>query len=99
MQITFGALMHSRTTFTPKPPLKSSTMKCTLLLVCTIQLSMLKYHLWRTGYIVLYVRDLLINLVILSDTNVWKRDLCQLNLNMELFSVHYIIVDFVAKVE
>ena len=38
--------------------------------ICTIQLNMFKYQQWRTDYIVLYVRDLLTDLVILSDTNV-----------------------------
>ena len=47
----------------------------------------------------MYVRDLLINLVILSGTNVWQRDHFQLNFSMEPFSVQYVIVGFIAKVE
>ena len=46
----------------------------------------------------IYERSLT-DLVILRDTNVWHRDHCQLNINIELFSVQYVIIGSIAKVE
>ena len=54
------------------------------------------YQQWTTGFIVLFVKELLAELVISRDTSVWQKGLCPSRNNREPLNVWSIIDGFAA---
>ena len=55
------------------------------------------YQQWTTEFIVLFVRELLAELVISRDTSVWQKDLCQSRNSREPLNVWSVIDGFAAR--
>ena len=55
------------------------------------------YQQWTTEFIVLFVKELLAELVISRDTSVWQKDLCQSRNSREPLNVWPVIDGFAAR--
>ena len=55
------------------------------------------YQQWTTEFIVLFVKELLAELVISRDTSVWQKDLCQSRNSREPLNVWSVIDGFAAR--